>query len=121
MTNVVLQQRDCDVLQALREDRAECGQGLSLGDLERIGATRWVHRTIRRLNEAGHWIASSGSTDETRRWQLLDPLPSTEALDDGRSPAAPPAAVDRPSSASVEGRLFELAPTPHYAADREAA
>ena len=64
MTDVVLQQRDSDVLQALCEDRAECGRGLTWADLEHAGRTRWVHHILRRLAKAGHAIASTGRRGE---------------------------------------------------------
>lgn len=109
MTDVVLQQRDLDVLQALCEDRAECGPGVPRAELEQIAATRWLPRILRRLHNAGHLIGSVG-TDE--RYQLLDPLQSTEAPDEVRPAVVPQ--VGRSSGASVGGKLFELPPTPHY-------
>lgn len=117
MTDVVLQQRDCDVLQALCEDLAECGPGIPRKDLEHIAATRWLDRVLRRLREAGHRIGVAG-TDE--RYQLLDPETSAGAPDE-RRPATPmgsgpaPAGANRQASgAPVEGTLFTLPSTPHY-------
>jgi len=124
MTDVVLQQRDSDVLQALCEDRAECGRGLTWADLEHAGRTRWVHHILRRLAKAGHAIASTGSTKETMRWQLMDPQTSAGAPDERRpasvmgSGPAPAGTIGQASGASAEGTLFALPAEPHW---REAA
>jgi hypothetical protein len=83
--SVTLQQRDLDVLEALCEDRAECGQGLTRAELEQVGGTRWPHRCLRRLREAGHRIASVGTGEEDERWQLLDP---ESYVSDREKPAA---------------------------------
>lgn len=59
-----LQQRDLDVLEALRQDRDECGDGVPLSEVARLGATRWPERVIRRLHSAGFVI---GFEDECCR------------------------------------------------------
>jgi hypothetical protein len=53
---VTLQQRDVDVLDALRQDRDDCGEGVHLSEIARLGATRWPDRVIKRLRAHGFVI-----------------------------------------------------------------
>jgi hypothetical protein len=126
MTDVTLQQRDLDVLTALCEDRAECGQGLTRAELEHVAQTRWPHRCLRRLRESGHRIASVGTGEESERWQLLDPEPQAErAVDQPGSYVVgkdDQACAPRPVDGSLsEAKLFELPPAHHYDVRAEAA
>jgi hypothetical protein len=122
VTDTPLQQRDVDVLEALCEDRAECGQGLTRAELEQVGGTRWPHHCLRRLREAGHRIASVGTGEEGERWQLLDPeversVSERRAAADQGSGPAPGRAVITQAGADAPlspGKLFELPPAPHY-------
>jgi hypothetical protein len=122
--SVILQQRDQDVLQALCEDRAECGRGVPRKELEAIASTRWLDRVLQRLRDAGHLIGSVGLDDE--RFQLLDPLDAERATDEsgvllsvaGKDDQA---RVPRPVGGSLgAGTLFELDPTPHWRQERAA-
>ncbi len=143
---VALQPRDRALLQALREDHAECGQGLTHVDMQRIATTRWPWRAIRRLREAGHQIGSLGS-GEDERWQLLDPEVDVERAVEGGpcsarkdDQASAPRPVDSSLSAHPDGaqgapddgrsatpggqssgalQLFELPSVRHF--EREAA
>jgi hypothetical protein len=113
---VTLQQRDFDVLEALCEDRSECGRGLTRADLEGVGATRWPHRCLRRLREAGHRIASIGTGEEGERWQLLDP----ESYVSDREKRAEQVKAT-PQTLNSDARLFTLPPVPHYDVKAQAA
>ncbi|MCW3019357.1 MAG: hypothetical protein JWN10_1665 [Solirubrobacterales bacterium] len=53
---MTLQQRDLDVLEALRHDRDECGDGVEIKEVARLGATRWPDRVIKRLRAHGFVI-----------------------------------------------------------------
>lgn len=118
MSEVVLTLRDTDVLEALRADRDDCGKGIERAEIEHLAGTRFIEGVMRRLTLNGFVVGEMGG-----RYQLSHENPaSTEASDDGRSHAAPPAAPDRTSGVSVEAgaRLFELPSVPHYRSERAA-
>jgi hypothetical protein len=111
VTDVTLQLRDLKVLEALREDFAERGTGISRAEVERMAGTVYPHRIIKRLCAVGHCI---GSVGQGEHYQLVDPLLSTEASDEAQPSATPPVAAGQSSEVSVESKLFELPTVPHY-------
>lgn len=55
----VVDLRDQQVLDALRCDRDECGEGLPLEEIATIGGTRYPRSVIRRLNRDGYQVGES--------------------------------------------------------------
>lgn len=105
---MTLQPRDMLLLDALRQDRAESGPGLTSAQMQNAAATVWVGWSLDRLKAAGHTIASVGRGDD-ERWQLLDPDFDAERADGSSvTPTHLTEEMVRILRAARDGRLYSV-------------
>jgi hypothetical protein len=109
--------RDTDVLKALRADRDDCGPGIERAEIEHLAGTRFIEGVMRRLTLNGFVVGEMGgryqlSHEEPQTAQSRGPQgrPTTVLLALSRQVAASPSAAAQ----TLEARLFELPPVPHY-------
>jgi hypothetical protein len=118
--------RDLVVLDALRQDRDDCGPGLSKAVVEEVGATRFADGLIDRLCRQRYLIGVVGGLFQLGEESDVERAANTAAL-----PTAATAAGERVlapcASSSVSGSLDVTQPTlfssgsSHYDVEREAA
>lgn len=103
-----LHPRDLLALDALRRDRDECGEGLTLEEVAQVAGTRYPRAVIRRLNRGGYQVG-----EWRGRYQLGHAEPpvaaSTGAPDTADGGEPPAAGSTRASGAPVDvaPRLFD--------------
>jgi hypothetical protein len=115
--------RDLAVLDALRQDRDDCGPGLSKAIVEEVGATRFADGLIDRLCRQRYPIGVVGGLFQLGEESDIERAADTAAL----PTTADEGILVRGASSSVSGSLDATQPTlfpsgsSHYDTEREAA